>query len=471
MAKEQVIDFKFLNREWQSKVFENQKRFSVLAVHRRAGKTTLSCAELIIKAITTNKCLYAYIAPELKQAKLIAWKMLKDMCEQFRGQTVGVDKKGNAISLVEFRESELIVRFWNESEIRLLGADNPDSLRGAKLAGAVIDEVAQMPKELWTEIVYPALLDSKGFALFIGTPKGVNLFSELFDRGQDIAFQKDWNSMRFTCYETGVLSEDDIELYKKSVSEEVFKREMLCDFSASGVDNLLSQKDVYDACHRKIDATFNERTDLYMGVDVARFGADRSVIFFRKGMVAEEPIVLQGLDLVTLARTIRKLVTERNPKQIFVDGTGVGGGIVDMLMSWGVYVNDINFGHKSLDKQFLNMRTEMWCKMAEWVKRGASLPNNSELLSELCMPIYDYNEKMQKVLESKRQIRDRLGKSPDLADALALTFALDFGQSDGSMNEYEREMNEIRERRLFDEHLQQTPYSRFLSDTGNGAFF
>lgn len=426
MATDFFKPFDFKPRGWQSECIKKQKRFTVLAVHRRAGKTNLSVNELILKALTTKNSLYAYIAPELKQAKLIAWNILKERCNQLRN----IQTPEGVKNACEFRESELIVRFDSGSEIRLFGADNPDSLRGSKLAGAVIDEVAQMPKELWLEIVYPALMDSKGFALFIGTPKGINLFSELFNRGQDPAFSKEWVSLKFTCYQTDALSPSDIEAYRRSVPEEVFKREMLCDFEASADNTLLSLEDVSFATNRIVDDQFNSNTDLYLGIDVARFGSDRSVLIFRRGLVVNEPIVLQGTSLVELSKVVKQQVIEKTPKQIFVDGTGVGGGVVDILDSWGIYVNDINFGHKSFDSQYINRRTEMWCKMAEWVKRGGVLPKNSQLMSELVMPTYDVNEKYQKVLESKKQIRERLGKSPDLADALALTFAEDFPQTE-----------------------------------------
>ena len=414
------LNYNFEPRKWQLECFEKQTRFTVLAVHRRAGKTTLAISELIAKALTDkNKGLYAYVAPELKQAKLIAWKALKESCEQFR--KIRVEKK--VVDLVEFRESELGIKFNNGAEIRLFGADNPDSLRGSKLAGAVIDEVAQMPKELWFEIVYPALLDSKGWALFIGTPKGINLFSELFDMG--VSGKEGWTSLKFTCYQTDALDKADIEQYRKSVSEDTFNREMLCDFTASASNNLISLFDVQQASHKSIDENFLGNVPLILGVDVARFGADRSVLCFRKGLLLEEPISFKDLSLMDLAMVIKRYVNERNPTQIFVDGTGVGGGVVDILSSWGIFVNDINFGHKSLDSQFQNKRTEMWCKMAEWLKRGGIIPNNPQLLQELAMPTYEVDDKGRKCLESKKQIRDRLGKSPDMADAVALTFAED----------------------------------------------
>lgn len=412
------LKFDFSAREWQKKCFQGQKRFTVLAVHRRAGKTTLATAELVIKAVQT-KGLYAYIAPELKQAKIIAWKVLKDMCMQFKKIKVG----GSYTDLVEFRESELAVRFWNGAEIRLFGADNPDSMRGTKLAGAVIDEVAQMPKELWLEIVYPALMDSRGWALFIGTPKGINLFSELFDRGSQPAFSKEWAALKFTCYETDALAPEDIEGYKQSVPEEVFKREMLCDFSASGSDNVISLFEAQQASHKNIDPAFVGSANLVMGVDVARFGNDRSVITLRKGLLAEDPTVIKGLDLVQLAGVIKRIYMERRPKAVFIDGTGVGGGVVDMLNSWGIYSNDINFGSKSQDPQYMNRRTEMWFRMADWLRKGGILPPNESLVADLALPTYVVNERNQKQLESKKSIKDRAGRSPDLADSLCLTFA------------------------------------------------
>lgn len=432
MATDIQVKYKFEARDWQKKCLNSLKRFTVLAVHRRAGKTTISINVLILTAIKHPDRLYAYIAPELKQAKLIAWKALKDACQQF--QNVQQGKK--TVNLCEFRESELTIRFWNGSEIRLFGADNPDSLRGSKLAGVVVDEVAQMPKELWQEIVYPALMDSKGFALFIGTPKGINLFSELFDKGQDPVFKDSWVSLKFTCYETDALDPEDIELYKKSVPDEVFKREMLCDFSASGANQLISLFDAQQATKRDLDPTYVSRMPLIMGVDVARFGDDSSTIMFRQGLICYEPITCKGLDLVLLSEVILRHVAERQPRAIFIDGTGVGGGLVDILnnkihfVSSRCLIFDINFGRKSAFAQYNNMRTQMWDTMKKWLQQGGAIPNDDELVSDLAMPTYDVNDKGQMILESKKQIRDRLGRSPDKGDALALTFAEEIDQTD-----------------------------------------
>lgn len=425
MSKTIKIDFPFVPREWQKKCFELQKRYTVLAVHRRAGKSTLALAELITKALQdTSGGNYVYIAPELKQARRIAWKTLKQMCSCFLGVD---DGEGGKFDLVRFYETDATVVFANTgSTIMLLGADNPDNIRGSKLAGAVIDEVAQMPKEIWGEIVRPALMDSHGWALFIGTPKGVNFFSELFDRGQNPAYQDEWISQKFTCYETGALSPKEIEAYKRDEPEETFKREMLCDFSASASDQLINLFAAQQAAKKSIDPNFLGNAPLILGVDVARFGEDRSVLCYRKGILCLEPVTVKDADLVTLARIVKNSVREHHPKAVFIDGTGVGGGLVDILRSSGIPCQDVNFGAKSLMPEYTNRRTEMWCKLADWLSRGGILPQgNDDLVAELAMPTYTVNEKNQKVLESKPKIKDRLGRSPDLADALALTFAED----------------------------------------------
>lgn len=420
------VPFNFEPRPWQEKVFALQKRYTVLAVHRRAGKTTLAVAELILKALDTNG-LYAYIAPELKQARIIAWDLLKQMCRQFEGIQV-VDEFENKKPLIEVHETEPYIQFGTGARIMLFGADKPDRMRGVKLAGAIIDEVAQMPREMWSEIVRPALMDSKGWAMFIGTPKGMNLFSELFDYGEKF---DDWVSAKFDCYETGALDAEEIEAYKREVSSEEFKREMLCDFSASASNQLISLFVAQQASHKTINPLFLGHVPLVLGVDVARFGDDRSVLIFRRGILAEEPIILKGQRTFELASVVKRYCDERRPKAVFVDGTGVGGGVVDDLQRLGVNCFDINFGSASSDKLYTNKRTEMWCKMARWLDHGGILPNNSDLVQELATPTYEVNERMQKVLESKTKIRERAGKSPDLADALALTFAEDINEDDG----------------------------------------
>ena len=118
--------------------------------------------------------------------------------------------------------------------------------------------------------------------------------------------------------------------------------------------------------------------------------------------------------------------------ELIDDTGGFGGGVIDSLLQAGVSSVAVNFASKADDSRYLNKRAEMWFRMAEWVKRGGCLPDIPELVRELTAPTYYFqNGRFQ--IEPKEQIKERLGASPDLADALALTFALPEAPSSSSL--------------------------------------
>lgn len=423
-AKPFSVDLDFHPRRWQQQCIELQKKYTVLVVHRRAGKTVYA-AHCLFSYALNRPGMYAYVMPELKQGRFVAWPVFKRILTKL--QNIRVDPT-RTVDLARAFESDNTIRFTNGSEIKLLGSDNPDSIRGAKLAGVVMDEVAQMPREVWTEVIMPALLDSNGWALFIGTPKGVNLFSELYDKGKNPDFPN-WQSLLFTVYETDALTPEQIADYRSVSSEEEFKREMLCDFSASTEDQLISLADVNMAMERYKEQGLSPDTppkaneNCILGVDVSRYGNDRSVIFKRVGLQADVVGCFSGKDVVQLAEAVKNAYERYRPSAIYVDGTGVGGGVVDVLRSFHVPCYDINFSNSSAEAIYVNKRTEIWCRMADWVKnKGCLNPKEDGLKTDLPAPLYTRGEDGTFSLESKKEIRKRLGMSPDLGDALALTF-------------------------------------------------
>lgn len=411
----QVVDLNYHPREWQRSCHSRRCRFRVLALHRRAGKTELALMELIDAALKFTLPLggFFYICPQLKQAKSVAWARLKHRLQPL-----------TMTGAVEIREAELTVRFrHNGASIALYGADNPDALRGIRVDGVVIDEVAQIQPQVWTDIIEPALTDRKGWALFIGTPNGVNLFSELFFTAADKA---DWMAAKWTVYDTDALDPDEVErLRTGTISEASFAREYLCDFAAASDDQLISLTDTEAAAHR----TYAERDILsaprVIGVDPARFGGDRTVIFRRRGLVAFPPKVLRDVDNMTVAAIVSAEIEDWEPDAVFID-SGAGAGIIDRLRQLQRVVVEVPFGGRAmLATQFVNRRTEMWCAMADWIRAGGSIPNDTGLKQELATPVYWFDASGKRVLESKDDIKKRLksASSPDLADALALTFA------------------------------------------------
>jgi phage terminase large subunit len=145
------------------------KRWGVVVCHRRFGKTVWAINHILRDAIMCGKSnpRYAYMAPTYRQAKNVAWDYLK----QFAGGIPGA----------KFHETELRCDLPTGARISLLGAENPDSLRGIYLDGCVMDEVAQMPENVFPEVIRPALSDRKGWAVFVGTPKGHNAFFDLYE--------------------------------------------------------------------------------------------------------------------------------------------------------------------------------------------------------------------------------------------------------------------------------------------------
>ena len=413
--KQPLIKLDYTPREWQKQCHLNKKRFSVYALHRRSGKTELSLLELIDKAIKCDKDLgmFVYVAPFLRQAKAIAWARLKQKIEPLRRQ-----------SAIEINEGELSVIFkHNGAIIRLFGGDNPDAMRGLRLDGIVLDEVSQLKNELWTDIVQPALSDRLGWSIFIGTPSGINLFSELYYKAID---EDDWTAARYTVYDTDSLHPDEVTRLKRDMSETSFAREYLCDFSAQGDDQLIALADTEDAAKRVYQQSHVDMSPVVLGIDPARFGDDRSVVFRRQGRQAFKPVVYRGIDNMDLAARVANLIEEHDPDAVFCDA-GAGSGVIDRLRQLSYDVIEIPFGGKATKpEQYLNRRSEMWWLMKQWIEEGGAIPNDIALKQELATPIYWYDNVGRRVLESKDQIKKRLqgAGSPDLADALALTFAL-----------------------------------------------
>jgi hypothetical protein len=161
-----------------------------------------------------------------------------------------------------------------------------------------------------------------------------------------------------------------------------------------------------------------------LGIDVARFGDDRTVIFPRQGLAAFEPVILRGERTTTIAARVMLAKRRWDSEVELIDDTGHWGhGVIDNLLASGHDPIGVQFHGPALDKRYKNRRAEGWLEMAEWIRRGGALPNIPEMIGELTTPTYTFVGG-QFMLEDKDQVKERLGRSPDLADALALTFMI-----------------------------------------------
>lgn len=194
------------------------KRFTVAVCHRRFGKTVLVINHLLKHALLCDRerPRYAYIAPTLKQGKTVAWDYLR--------------KYAGVVPGVSFNEAELRADLPNGGQVRIFGADNPDSLRGIYLDGVGLDEYGLMQGRVWSEVVRPALSDRIGWAVFIGTPNGRNSFWDL----RNVAASDDeWNLVVHKASDTNLILPTELASARKMMTPDEFAQEYECSFEAS----------------------------------------------------------------------------------------------------------------------------------------------------------------------------------------------------------------------------------------------
>ena len=347
----QTVNLDYVPRAWQQEVHQARKRFSVLALHRRAGKTKLGIMQLVDSALRCREPqgLFFYVAPELKQAHAIAWRELKS--------TISTLERTGAVLV---REGDLSVTFRNGAQIRLYGSDNGAGMRGVRLDGVVIDEVSQHAPEVWHEIIQPALSDRLGWALFIGTPHGINLFSELYYMASERMAENDpnWFAATYTVDDTQALNPVEVTRLRADMDPNAWAREMMCDFGASGDDQLIGLADSEAAAHRQYDGREGtiQSAPIVLGVDPARFGGDRSVIVRRQGLAMYDPTILRGVDNMELAARVASEINRYGPDAVFID-SGAGAGVIDRLRQLGHTVVEVPFGGKALDPQYRDRKS------------------------------------------------------------------------------------------------------------------
>ena len=217
------ITIPYKPRPLQKQIHKNIKRFNVLVCHRRFGKTVLTVNEIIKKCLQNKlpRPRYYYIAPTYSMAKRIAWDYLKHYT--------------SVLPQMEYHETELRADLPNGGRIQLLGCERPNTLKGLYIDGVVLDEVAQMPPKMWTEVIRPALSDRKGFMIAIGTPAGHNSFFELYNHGKQ---DENWYAEIFKASETGVVDQEELDEAKKLMPPEIYEAEYECSFESSAIGSI-----------------------------------------------------------------------------------------------------------------------------------------------------------------------------------------------------------------------------------------
>ena len=204
--------------------------------------------------------------------------------------------------------------------------------------------------------------------------------------------------------------------------------QILGQFPPQSLNALLGVDEVEQAMARHLQPNAFDWAQKRLGVDVARYGDDRTVIFPRQGLAAFRPKIMRHVRNSAVSTDIATAVLAAKASwgselELFDATGGWAAGAVDVLRSNGYGPIDVQFAAPGLDPRYKNRRAEIWFGMADWIKRGGALPKIPELVEELTTPTYTFAGG-KFLLEDKDQVKKRLGRSPDLADALALTFGM-----------------------------------------------
>lgn len=231
----------------QRKIFLSTARFRIVVAGRRFGKTCLAITECLYHAqLATNQLIW-YIAPTYRMAKELAWEELKEAIPQ------------NMVASKNESELTITIKGYN-SKIVLKGADNPDSLRGKGLNFVVFDETADISADTWFKVIYPALTDKQGSALFIGTPKGYDWFYDLYMYG---LYTLTWEVFTYTTAQGGNVTLEELEYAKSTLSPKHYRQEFEASF-----ETLMNT--VYSSFNRNsnVDTGVEDiGSDIYVGMD------------------------------------------------------------------------------------------------------------------------------------------------------------------------------------------------------------
>ncbi len=226
-----IVETGYEPRPLQYEIHQAIKRFSVLAIHRRFGKTVCALNHGLdygLKVTLPNPQV-SFISPFYKQSKNVAWAYLKDAVYQIPNVKTYESELKAVIPLGMINGKPNVFTF------QLFGADNPDSLRGMYHDYCIFDEFGNQPISIWTEVCSPAIADRKGGALFLGTPNGKNHFYKLYMQALEEmkGGSTDWYAATYSAEDTNVIDPEELAAQRNNMPEEEYAQEFLCDWSAA----------------------------------------------------------------------------------------------------------------------------------------------------------------------------------------------------------------------------------------------
>lgn len=308
-------------------------------------------------------------------------------------------------------------------------AEQPEALQGVHSDNVMLvaDEASGIPEQVF-EAAAGSMSGHAAVTLLLGNPVRSSGF--FFDTHNRLA--GDWITMKVSCADSPRVSEAYIEEMKARYGEEsnAYRIRVLGEFPRSDDDTVIPMELLELAMNRDVEAS--KHATLVWGLDVARFGSDRSALCKRQGNAVLEPIkTWKNLDLMQLTGAVvaefEILVPSQRPQEILVDSIGLGAGVVDRLKELGLPARGINVAESpAMGGTYRNLKAELWHKAKAWLEsRDCRMPKDEALIAELATVRYSFTSNGKIQIEGKDELKKRGMSSPDRADAFCLTFASD----------------------------------------------
>jgi phage terminase large subunit len=399
-------------------------RVSYAAAHK-VGKSEAMAGAAWWWPTTRPNARVVITAPTARQIRSVVWRAVMAF---FRRAKVPIVCEVND-------RPELGVQFANGNEI--IGFSSDEAERFAGISGEnllfVVDEASGISAEIFEAIMGSAAGGAK--VVLVGNP--TKTAGPFYDSHHDSAAH--WHRGTISSEESpnviageriipGLATRQWLEERRDDWGAEspLYAIRVLGQWPRQSAHAVVGMDAVDVAIRRDCRQAFKlSDAPLVLGVDVARFGSDESVVFAARGLSTLPPFVFRGLDTVALAFRVRAIAHElARPNErvkVNVDESGVGGGVVDQLRRFDdLDVNGINAGESAGNPQYMRRRDELWFSIANYLKRGGTLPDDRKLIGELVAVEYSFSPNGKIQVEAKDELRKRLGRSPDRADALAL---------------------------------------------------
>jgi len=385
-----------------------------------AGKTATLAWLTYLFLLTQEDCRIMMTSPSFQQLN----RVYKTECEKWRGKMPKpiADLFTITREQVKLNSDTLVQR----ADLVTLSTDNKESLQGghAKNYVALIDEASAAEPEAFAVLQKTLSTDTGGRFILTSNPtRSVGPFYDIFHKDE---MKKLWKGLYFTAFENPRRAPNFIEEMKSTYGEESdhYRVAVLGQFPRAANSQFISSEIVDLATTNDLTYPAHYNYPIVMGVDIARFGDDETVLVIRQGPKILNIIRHNKLDTMEVAEKVFEAQSKWQAQVIFIDSVGVGAGTFDRCKQLKLPVREVMGSHKSSKPlEYFNMRAQLWGEMRLWLENGADIPPIEALRNQLVGMTYGFTGKMQIQLTTKKDIKKTGAPSPDIADALSLTFA------------------------------------------------